>query len=184
LEKLSVGDWVEILKESDEVGYVFIQRPKDTMALIDELKQAVIEEPKVTGDNTVSLPTGDLRLKELMHMLNSLPVDITFIDQDDTVRYFSAGSERIFVRTKAVIGRKVQNCHPPQSVEMVEKILSSFKEKKKDSADFWINLKGRLVYIRYFAVRDQNGRYLGTLEVTQDVTDIRKLEGEKRLLDA
>ena len=183
LEKLSVNDWVEILKESDEVGYVYIERPKDTLALIAELKKAVVEEPTVKGDNVISLPTGELQLKELMNMLNTLPVDVTFIDQDDTVRYFSAGRDRIFVRTKAVIGRKVQNCHPPQSVEAVEKILSSFKEKKKDFVDFWINLKGRLVYIRYFAIRDENGKYLGTLEVTQDITDIRKLEGEKRLLD-
>ena len=184
LEKLSVNDWVEILKESDEVGYVFIEKPRDTLALIAELKKAVVEEPKVKGNNVISLPSGELQLKELMNMLNTLPVDITFIDQDDTVRYFSTGKDRIFVRTKAVIGRKVQNCHPPESVEVVEKILSSFKEKKKDFVDFWINLKGRLVYIRYFSVRDENERYLGTLEVTQDITDIMKLEGEKRLIDA
>jgi len=183
LEKLNVNDWVEILKESDEVGYVYIDKPKDTFALIAELKKVVIEEPKVKSDNAISLPTGDLHLKELMFMLNTLPVDITFIDKDDTVKYFSAGKDRIFVRTKAVIGRKVQNCHPPQSVEVVEKILSSFKEGKRDFFDFWINLKGRLIYIRYFAVRDENGGYLGTLEVTQDITDIKKLEGEKRLLD-
>ena len=183
LEKLDVNDWVEILKESDEVGYAFIQKPKDTQALIAELKKAVVEEPKVKAGNVISLPTGELRLNELMHILNTLPVDITFIDQEDTVRYFSTSKDRIFVRTKAVIERKVQNCHPPQSVEMVEKILSSFKENKKDSFDFWIKLKGRLIYIRYFAVRDENGRYLGTLEVSQDITDIKKLEGEKRLLD-
>ena len=184
LEKLNVNDWVEILKESEEVGYAFIEKPKDTRALIAELKKAVIEEPKFKEDNAISFPTGELRLKELMSMLNTLPVDITFIDKDDTVKYFSAGRDRIFVRTKAVIGRKVQNCHPPQSIEMVEKILSSFKERKRDFFDFWINLKGRLIHIRYFAVRDEDGGYLGTLEVTQDITDIKKLEGEKRLLDA
>jgi PAS domain S-box-containing protein len=183
LEKLNVDDWVEILKESDEVGYAFIEKPKDTLSLITELKKTTVEEPKFKGDNAISLPTGELSLKELMNMLNTLPVDITFIDKDDKVKYFSASQKRIFVRTKAVIGRKVQNCHPPQSLEMVEKILSSFKERKKDFFDFWINLKGRLIYIRYFAVRDENGGYLGTLEVTQDITNIKKLEGEKRLLD-
>lgn len=184
LEKLNVGDWVEILKESDEVGYVFIEKPKDTMDLVVELKKVMVEEPKIERENVISLPTGELHLKQLMSILNTLPVDITFIDKNDTVKYFSASQNRIFVRTKAVIGRKVQNCHPPQSVEMVEKILSSFKERKKDFFDFWINLKGKLIYIRYFAVRDENGGYLGTLEVTQDITDIKKLEGEKRLLDA
>lgn len=183
LEKLSVDDWVEILKDSEEVGYAFIEKPADTSALISELKVAVTEEPKVKEQNLILLPTGELRLSELMNLLNALPVDVTFIDKDDRVKYFSAGKERIFVRTKSVIGRKVQNCHPPKSLEMVERILSWFKQGKKDSVDFWINLDGRLVYIRYFAVRDQKSNYLGTLEVTQDITGIRKLEGEKRLLD-
>lgn len=183
LEKLKADDWVEILKESDEVGYAFIEKPKDVGALMKELKTAVTEEPQIRGENAISLPTGELQLTELMSMLNTLPVDITFIDKDDRVKYFSAGKERIFVRTKAVIGRKVQNCHPPQSVEVVEKILVSFKEGKKDSAEFWINFMGKFIHIRYFAVRDESRKYLGTLEVTQDITDIRKLEGEKRLLD-
>jgi DUF438 domain-containing protein len=183
LEKLSVDDWVEILKDSEEVGYAFIEKPKDTSALISELKGAVIQEPKVKDENVVSLPTGELGLEELMNMLNALPVDITFIDKDDKVKYFSGGKERVFVRTRSVIGRKVQNCHPPKSVEIVERILSSFKTGKKDSVDFWINLGGKLIYIRYFAVRDEKRQYLGTLEVTQDITGIRKLGGEKRLLD-
>jgi len=183
LEKLNLDEWIEILKGNDEVGYVFIEKPKETSFLIAELKRAVIEEPKIKEGDTISLPTGDLKLKELMSLLNTLPVDITFIDKGDRVKYFSDNQNRIFVRTKSVIGRQVQNCHPPQSVEKVEKILSSFQEGKKDSFDFWINLKGRLIYIRYFAVRDENRNYLGTLEVTQDITEIKKLEGEKRLLD-
>jgi hypothetical protein len=116
-------------------------------------------------------------------MLNTLPVDLTFVDKDDTVRYFTQGKERIFTRTKSVIGRKVQNCHPPQSLDVVEKILTSFKEGKKDSYSFWIEMNGRFIYIRFFAVRDQKGNYLGTVEVAQDVTEIKQLEGEKRLID-
>ena len=180
LEKLSANDWVEILKESDKVGYVFMEKPKETEALIKDLKSALLEEP-VFEDNEISLPTGKLRLKELMSVLNMLPVDITFVDNEDKVRYFSDSKERIFLRTKSVIGIKVQNCHPPQSLEAVEKILKSFKEGKKDTVDFWINHEGKFVYIRYFAVRDEGGSYLGTLEVSQDLTEIKKLEGEKRL---
>jgi len=183
LEKLKVNDWVEILKESEEVGYAFIEKPKDVGALIEELKSAVTEEAKIAEGNEIVLPTGELKLTELMNLLNTFPVDVTFIDKDDRVKYFSAGKERIFVRTRAVIGRKVQNCHPPQSVEAVEKILTSFKEGKKDSVEFWINYVGKFIHIRYFAVRGENRQYLGTLEVTQDLTQIRKLEGEKRLLD-
>jgi DUF438 domain-containing protein len=105
------------------------------------------------------------------------------VDKDDTVRYFSESKARIFHRTRAILGRKVQNCHPPQSVDVVEKILNSFKQGKKDHYDFWINFHDRLVYIRYFAVRDSRGNYLGTLEVTQDIAGIKRLEGERRLLD-
>jgi hypothetical protein len=180
LEKLSANDWVEILRESEEVGYVFVEKPKETEALVKDLKSALLEEP-VFEDNEISLPTGKLRLKELMSILNTLPVDITFVDNEDKVRYFSDNKERIFLRTKSVIGIKVQNCHPPQSLETVEEILNSFKEGKRDTVDFWINQEGKFVYIRYFAVRDEGGSYLGTLEVSQDLTEIKKLEGEKRL---
>jgi len=180
LEKLSANDWVEVLKESDKIGYVFVEKSKETEALIKDLKSALLEEP-VFEDNEISLPTGKFRLKELMSVLNMLPVDITFVDNEDKVRYFSDSKERIFLRTKSVIGIKVQNCHPPQSLEAVEKILKSFKEGKRDIVDFWFNADGKFVYIRYFAVRDEGGSYLGTLEVSQDLTEIKKLEGEKRL---
>ncbi|MBI2849944.1 MAG: DUF438 domain-containing protein [Chloroflexi bacterium] len=182
LEKLASADWVAILQESDDIGYVLIEKPAETTHLVKDLQQALAEEP-VWQDGAISLPSGAIKPNELMALLNTLPVDLTFVDKDDTVRYFSEGRDRVFIRTRAVIGRKVQNCHPPQSVDIVEKILASFKDGSKDSYDFWINYRERLVYIRYFAMRDRNREYLGTLEVTQDVTDIKKLEGERRLLD-
>ena len=182
VEKLSAEDWVDILSESEDVGYVFIEKPLETDMLVKEFREALQEEP-IYQDNSVSLPTGSIQLKELMAILNTLPFDLTFVDNDDTVRYFSAGKDRIFRRTKSVIGRKVQNCHPPQSLDVVEKILTSFKEGKRDDFDFWINFRDRMAYIRYFALRDNAGHYLGTVEVTQDITDVKKLEGEKRLVD-
>ena len=182
LEKLNIEDWVQILTESESIGYVFIEKPKETQSLISALRSAVVEEPTVK-DKIVSFPSGNLNLDELMAVLNTLPLDVTFVDKDDKVRYFSDGKNRIFIRPRSVIGRTVQNCHPPQSVDVVETILRSFKEGKKESAEFWINFKDRLVNIRYFAVRGGEGEYLGTLEVTQDITEIKKLEGERRLLD-
>ncbi|MDP2918778.1 MAG: DUF438 domain-containing protein [Dehalococcoidia bacterium] len=182
LEKLAASDWVDILKESDDVGYVFIERPKETAALIRELQSALMEEP-VVRDDAITFPTGAIRLKEIMAMLDALPVDITFVDKDDTVRYFSQGKSRVFRRTRSVIGRQVQNCHPPQSLDVVNKILTSFKNGEKDSYDFWINYRDRFVYIRYFALRDKERNYVGTMEVTQEITEIKKLEGERRLLD-
>jgi len=130
----------------------------------------------------VLFETGEFLTKELEAVLNTLPVDITFVDKEDRVRYFSQSKERIFPRTKAIIGRKVQQCHPQKSLHVVEEILNDFRENKRDRAEFWINLGGRLIYIRYFAVRDKAEKYLGCLEVTQDITDIKKIEGEKRLL--
>ena len=116
-------------------------------------------------------------------IFDTLPVDLTFVDATDTVRYFSKGDDRIFRRTPAVIGKKVQNCHPPKSLHKVEQVVSDLKAGKRNVAEFWIDLKGRKIYIRYFAVRDKNGKYLGIVEVTQDITDLQKIEGEKRLLD-
>jgi PAS domain S-box-containing protein len=127
--------------------------------------------------------TGTLSEEEVEAALDSLPVDISFVDKEDLVKYFNKAGKRIFVRTKAVIGRKVQLCHPKKSVHIVNKILESFKTGKNDAAEFWIQMNNRLIHIRYFAVRDKNGKYLGTMEVTQDITDIKKIEGEKRLLD-
>lgn len=126
-------------------------------------------------------------IKELSYevigaMLDALPVEMSFVDKDDTVRYFSKEGKRIFARSRKIIGLKVQKCHPQKSVHRVNQILDDFKNNKRDSAEFWIDLKRRKIYIRYFAVRDNNGMYLGCLEVTQDITDIQKITGEKRLL--
>ena len=121
--------------------------------------------------------------EKLEAILDALPVEVSFVDEDDTVRYYSKGDKRIFRRTPAVIGRKVQNCHPKESVHKVEQVVSDLKSGKKDIAEFWIDLEGRKIYIRYFAVRDKAGRYLGVLEGTQDITDIQKITGQKRLVD-
>ncbi|MEE8318349.1 MAG: DUF438 domain-containing protein, partial [Dehalococcoidales bacterium] len=182
LEKLSAADWVEILRESDDIGYVYIEKPEETGALMKELKTVLLEEP-VFQDNAVSFATGTLPLNELMYLLNTLPVDITYVDSEDRVKYFSDSKDRIFRRTRSVIGRNVENCHPPQSLEVVREIVASFKEGKRDRYEFWLTVKEKFLYVQFFAVRDKEGHYLGTLEVAQDITEIRKLEGEKRLLD-
>jgi len=183
LEKLKLNDWIEILKESEEIGYSFIEKPPETSHLISELKASISEEPEIRDTSTIIFPTGELKLKELMLVLNRLPADITFIDKDDTVRYFSDNKDRIFTRTRSVIGRKVQNCHPPQSAEIVEKILSSFKDGRRNHADFWINFKGKLIYIKFLAIKDEALDYIGTIEFTMDISELKNLEGEKRLFN-
>jgi PAS domain S-box-containing protein len=116
-------------------------------------------------------------------MLDSMPIETSFVDENDEVRYFNKNGDRIFPRPRSIVGKKVQQCHPPKSVHKVLQILEAFKKGERDVAEFWINLKGRQIYIRYFPVRDKAGNYLGTLEVSQDITDIKKIMGEKRLLD-
>ncbi len=124
-----------------------------------------------------------LSTETLEAIFDTLPVDLTFVDDADIVRYYSKGDERISKRAPAVIGRKVQDCHPKESVHRVNEVISDLKSGKRDVAEFWIDLKGRKIYIRYFTVRDKTGKYIGILEVAQDITDLQKIEGEKKLLD-
>jgi len=177
LETLSAKDWIKVKKGEEEIGYAWIKPEKDWSSL----KIISDEEHKIL--RKISLDTGSLSLHQVNLMLKHLPVDISFVNDKDEVAYYSDTPERIFPRSAGVIGRKVQKCHPPKSVHVVEKILSEFKNGKKDVAEFWIQLGGKFIHIRYFAVRDKNGKYQGTLEVSQDITEIKKLEGQRRLLD-
>ncbi|NLF87571.1 DUF438 domain-containing protein [Candidatus Bathyarchaeota archaeon] len=132
---------------------------------------------------SVQFDFGSLNQTILNPLLNTLPIEITFIDDTETVRYFNNPPKMIFLRTKGVVGMKVQNCHPAKSLDTVNKIIEAFKSQQKRMADFWVTSHGRLIYIRFFAVRDAAGKYLGTVEVVEDITDIQNLKGEKRLLD-
>jgi PAS domain S-box-containing protein len=125
----------------------------------------------------------NLNKEQLAGIFEALPVEVSFVDENDSVRFWNKHETRLFKRPISVVGKSVQNCHPKHSVDKVNQILADFKSDKRNSAEFWIDLKGRQVYIRYFAVRDKTGKYLGTLEVTQDITDIKKIEGERRLLE-
>jgi len=181
LQVITEQEWIDIRKEFDEIGYCCFT-PEHLIAIptIKEVREAEVKHIS----EELEFETGKLSKREIEAILNTLPIDITFVDKEDTVKYFNKGDkERIFIRTKAVIGRKVQQCHPQKSIHIVNRILDAFKNGKKDVAEFWIQKDGRMVHIRYFPVRDKNGEYLGTIEVTQDITNIKKIEGEKRLLD-
>lgn len=180
LEIFTQEEWEKIAQESGGLGYFLIPAPPAWQP------EASASEAPALGDSAptamVMLPTGQLKPEELSGLLDALPVDITFVDKDDTVKYFSQGSERIFPRTKAIIGRKVVNCHPPASMPIVEGILADFKAGQKDHEDFWLPLHGKFILIRYYAVRSPQGEYLGALEVTQDIAPIQRITGEKRLV--
>ncbi len=173
-------EWGEITNQFNEIGYCSFT-PESAKTTIKKGGKLMSEQPAFSG-GSISLETGNFSAEELETLLNNLPIDITFVDKDDKVRYFSQSKDRIFVRTKAIIGRTVQQCHPEKSVHVVEQILNDFKQGKREVAEFWLTLNGRLIYIRYFPLQNEKDEYLGCLEVTQDITDIKKIEGEKRLL--
>jgi len=182
METLSEAEWGRVLEGSDELGFTLVE-PRSGWS---PAPGPVSETPPPrtgSGETPLWLSTGGLSPKQLDLILTSLPVDITFVDARDKVQYYSAQPERIFPRSPGIIGREVQNCHPPSSVHVVQEILDAFREGTRDTADFWIRMGGKFIYIRYFAIRDAGGKYEGCLEVSQDVTGIRELEGEKRLLD-
>jgi len=168
------------LIEALEIGFPLA---KADIGKVNNIKQDFKMKNYNKDGGLIDLDTGLVSAEQIKLIFNNLPVDITFVDENDTVRYFSSPKDRIFVRTKAIIGRKVQNCHPHESVHIVNKIIDAFKKGEKDFARFWIQLKDKFILIQYFAIRDNKGNYKGLIEVSQDITDIRKLEGEQRLLD-
>ncbi|MBN2836150.1 MAG: DUF438 domain-containing protein [Candidatus Delongbacteria bacterium] len=173
---MSFYDWIMADQGSDEIGY-FLEKPKESWK-VEEKK----EEKEEAFNGEVRFDAGSLNQTEINAIFNTLPLDMTFVDKDGHVKYFTQGKERIFDRPKTVIGRHVTLCHPPQSVHVVEDIIDSFKSGEKDHEDFYINFKDMFVFIRYYAVRDKENNYLGTLEITQDIKPIKEISGEKRLV--
>lgn len=159
--------------EAIELGFPYIQPEKSIIKA---------GKPEMESDN-INLGTGMVSIEQIKLIFNHLPVDITFVDEHNKVKYFSSPAKRIFPRTVAVIGRDVSNCHPKESVHVVEQIVESFRNGEKSQADFWIKMRGEFILIQYFALRDAQGNYRGVIEVSQEVSDIKALEGEKRLLD-
>lgn len=183
LDTLTEDEWQKIAEESKEIGFCLIK----TAGTYQSNKVNIEENAKEEGDQPVNsgyvkFDAGIMLPEEINSMLNTLPVDITYVDKDGVVKYFSMAKDRIFARPKTVIGRLVKNCHPPASVHIVEKIVEDFMEGRKDHEDFWIRMGEKFVYIRYFAVRNEKGEFLGTLEVTQDIKPIQDIIGEKRLM--
>ncbi len=164
----------KLYEESFELNFPFVK---------PEGKKVKKQVFGISDEGKVNLGTGTMTPEQIALIFNHLPVDLTYVDENDKVVFYSTPKKRIFPRTNAVLGREVQNCHPPESVHIVEKIVDAFRKGERDVATFWIRMRGEFVLIRYYAVRDAGGKYRGTLEVSQEVSDIRELEGEQRLLD-
>ena len=187
LQRLSEEEWAEIRAQEDEIGYFNVKPSEawqpETGSPTSQTQPVPISDETFIPQGLLTLATGALSPEQINLMLTHLPVDITFVDENDRVRYFTQGKERIFDRSPAIIGRDVANCHPPQSVHRVNIILDDFRAGKRNLAEFWIQMGGKFIHIRYYALHDSQGTYKGCIEVSQDVTDIRALEGERRLLD-
>ncbi len=194
LEYFSEEEWVAIEKASAEIGFTMLHAVKrwlpaarsgvvptiEKKALLEADTASVVEKD---SDTVIPFDAGSLTAEEVNAIMNTVPLDMTYVGADDRVKYFTQGKERVFDRPVTIIGREVKNCHPPKSVHIVEQIVADLKSGKKDNEDFWIHMGPMFVYIRYFAVRNKEGKFLGTLEVTQNIKHITELEGEKRLRD-
>lgn len=177
MDRLTNQDWYEIYNQTMEYGYCLYDPSEEWNP--EGVTAHTIEDQK---EGMIQLSTGNFSIPELEALFATLPVDMTFVDKEDKVRYFSNSPHRIFPRNRAILGRDVRMCHPPSSVNVVDQILEDFRSGKEDRAPFWINMGGKFIHIEYFAMRGKDGEYLGTLEVSQDLTAYRALEGEQRLL--
>ncbi len=182
---MSNEDWVAMQIQSYEFGFAFIDPPAKPKSISTSDNKSMIDLASIDNfkDGLIDLKTGQLNIDQIIMMMNNLPIDITFVDENDEVRYFSTPEHRIFPRSEAIIGRLVENCHPPSSVHIVQELIDTFKSGEKKSESFWIEMGDKFILIRYFALRDSEGKYKGTIEVSEEVSSIRKLTGEKRLMD-
>jgi DUF438 domain-containing protein len=181
MDLLTTEEWWQIHKQTLEFGFTLYD--PEVAWKPEGLPADSYENTGISNENgTVQLPSGSFTAKEIMAILNTVPFDMTFVDREDKVKYFTQGSDRIFARSRSIINRDVRLCHPPGSVHIIEKILDDFKSGRASHAPFWIQMKGKFIYIEYYALRDEIGEYLGTLEVSQDLTNARSLQGERRIL--
>lgn len=184
---LTEQEWKEFYEGDEEIGWMLKQKPvrypAETDAYVHPSQDFDSKSDTIDKNNTFHLDEGFMTPEQVNMMLQHMPVDLTYVDENDRVIFYNRGEERVFPRSKGVIGREVRFCHPPKSVDMVLRIVEEFRSGTKDTAEFWINYRGRMVHIRYFAIRDKEKRYRGVIEMSQDVTEIQKLEGQKRLLD-
>lgn len=179
LDSITEEEWYEIEKQSLEIGYCLYD-PKVSWKPEWAEEDTLLEMNK--SSDSVQLPSGSFTIEELLAILNRLPIDMTFVDRNDKVKYFSQSEERIFQRNRAILNRDVRHCHPPASAHIVDRILDDFKSGRASRAPFWLNMKGKMIFIEYFALRNEKGDYLGTLEVSHNVSPYRELEGEQRIL--
>jgi len=186
LEMLSHEDWIKMRKGEDEIGWMLSEAPPKfpkESEYIHPSQDTARRTDVVFNENAAHYDEGFMTIEQVNLLFKTLPIDLTYVDENDKVIFYNRGEERVFPRSAGIIGREVRFCHPPKSVDTVLQILEAFRKGEQNEASFWINYKERLIYIRYFAVRDTQKRYKGVIEMSQDITDIKQINGEKRLLE-
>lgn len=188
MEMLSVQDWKEMREGDKEIGWMLENEPP----MYPPQEEHEYEHPSLAQpskklsfgiEDKTHYDEGYLTPEQVNFIFKFLPVDITYVDENDKVVFYNRGEDRVFPRSAGIIGREVKFCHPPKSVDTVLRILEEFKKGTRDVAEFWITFKEQFIHIRYFAVRDEDKKYRGVIEMSQDVTDIRKLQGQQKLLN-
>ena len=187
MDLISEDEWKEFYIGDEEIGWMLLEKPSPYSAIeeayVHPSEDFSTRDLSFSLENTFHYDEGYMTPEQVNLLLRFLPVDLTYVDENDKVIFYNRGDDRVFARSKGIIGREVRFCHPPKSVDMVLRIVDEFRAGTKDVAEFWFNFKGQNIHVRYFAVRDNNKQYKGVIEMSQDVTDIQKLQGEKRLLD-
>lgn len=188
MQLLTKEDWEDFYQGDEEIGWMLKEKPVPYPAekktdYVHPGEDHTSKTDNLSLENTSHYDEGYMTPEQVNLLLQFMPVDLTYVDENDRVIFYNRGEDRVFPRSKGVIGREVKFCHPPKSVHMVIRIVEEFRAGTKDVAEFWINYKGRMIHIRYFAIRDKEKNYRGVIEMSQDVTEIQKLEGQKRLLD-
>ncbi|WP_314269993.1 DUF438 domain-containing protein [Capnocytophaga sputigena] len=190
LQLLTEEDWIEMRKGEEEIGWMLKEEPAPYPN--NNPNEPIYVHPSMDterrtdvkfDDDAAHYDEGYMTIEQVNLLLKTLPIDITFVDEHDRVIFYNRGEERVFPRSAGIIGREVKFCHPPKSVGTVLKIVENFRAGTQNEANFWFNYRGRLIYVRYFAVRDKDKNYKGVIEMSQDITDIKTIEGERRLLE-
>jgi len=187
MELLKEDDWKEMREGDEEIGWMLSEKPTRYPSAEEEYihpsKDTKKRDLSFSVTESLKLDEGYLNIEQINLLLRFMPVDLTYVDEFDRVLFYNRGEDRVFPRSAGIIGREVKFCHPPKSVDTVLRILEEFKKGNRDEAEFWINFKGRMIHIRYFALRDSEKNYKGVIEMSQDITEIQKISGEQRLLD-
>jgi len=186
MDILSDEEWIKMREGENEIGWMLKESPAkypDEEQYVHPSEDTTLRTEVVFDKNASHFDEGYMTVEQVNLLFRTLPLDLTYVDENDRVIFYNRGEERVFPRSAGIIGREVRFCHPPKSVDTVLKIVEAFRKGEQNEASFWFNYRDKLIYVRYFAVRDSQKKYRGVIEMSQDISETKKIEGERRLLE-